>query len=61
MILLTFFTDLLVDKAFLLAFNPFIMLLLIRFFKKDSLISGVHQEFVIEFSVLATGLTAAVI
>ena len=60
-ILLTFFTDLLVNKAFFLAFIPFIMLLLIRFFKKDSLISGVHREFVIESSFLVTGLTAAII
>ena len=60
-ILLTFFTDLLVRNAFLLAFIPFIMLLLIKFFKKDSLISGVQREFVIEFSFFATGLLSAVI
>lgn len=57
----TFFTDLLVERAFLLAFIPFIMLLLIRFFEKDSLVSGAHQEFIIEFSFLATGLLSAVI
>ena len=61
MILLTYFTDLLVNNAFFLAFIPFIMLLLIKFFKKNSLVSSVHREFVIEFSFLATGLLAAVI
>lgn len=61
MILLTFFTDILVKRAFVLAFIPFIMVLLIKFFERDSLISGVHREFVIEFSFLVTGLLAAVI
>ncbi|MCP3874294.1 MAG: 4-hydroxy-3-methylbut-2-enyl diphosphate reductase [Desulfobacteraceae bacterium] len=60
-ILLTFFTDLLVNSAFFLAFIPLIMLLLIRFFKKNNLISGVHQEFIIECSFLVTGLLTAVI
>ena len=61
LILLAFFIDLLVNNAFFLAFIPFCMLLLIRFFEKDSLISGAHREFIIEFSLLATGLIAAVI
>ncbi|MFH2058233.1 MAG: 4-hydroxy-3-methylbut-2-enyl diphosphate reductase [Pseudomonadota bacterium] len=55
------FSDLLVKRAFLLAFIPFIMLLLIRFFEKDSLISGVHREFIIEFLFVAAGCVAAVI
>lgn len=61
LLFLTFFIDLLVNSAFLLAFIPLIMLLLIRFFEKDSLISGAYREFIIEFSLLATGLMAAVI
>jgi len=60
-ILLTFFTDLLVKKAFFFAIIPLIMLLLIKFFEKDSLISGVHREFVIELSFLVTGLIAVLI
>ncbi len=52
---------LLLKTALLLAFIPFLMLLLIRFFKKDSLISGVHRELIIEVLFLATGLLAAVI
>lgn len=55
------FTDLLVNRAFLLAFIPLVMLLLIRFFKNNSLISGAHREFIIEFSFIATGLLSAVI
>ncbi len=61
MILLTFFTDVLVKKAFFLAFIPLIMVLLIRFFERDSHISGVYREFVIEFSFLVTGLIATVV
>ncbi len=53
--------DLLVNKAFVLAFIPFIMLLLIRFFKNDTTISSVHGEFIIESSFLGAGLVSAVI
>jgi 4-hydroxy-3-methylbut-2-enyl diphosphate reductase len=56
-----FFTGLLVKGALLLAFIPFVMLLLVRFFKKENLISGVHQEFIIESLFIATGLMAALI
>jgi 4-hydroxy-3-methylbut-2-enyl diphosphate reductase len=55
------FTGVLVQIAFLFAFVPLFMLLLIRFFKNDSLVSGVYREFVIEFSFLATGLLSVVI
>ncbi len=41
--------------VFLPAFIPFIMLLLIRFFKKNSLIPSVHMEFIIETLFIATG------
>ena len=61
MIILVSLTGLLLKAALLLAFIPFLMLLLIRFFKRDSLISGVHREFIIELSFLAAGLLAAVI
>ena len=61
MILLTFFTDVLVKRSFLLAFTPIIMVLLIKFFEKDSLVSGVHREFTIEVSFLVTGLIAVVL
>jgi len=57
----TFFMDLLANKAFVLAFIPFSMLLLIRFFEKDNPISGAYREFIIEFSFLAAGFIAAVI
>ncbi|MCF6249135.1 MAG: 4-hydroxy-3-methylbut-2-enyl diphosphate reductase [Desulfobacula sp.] len=61
LILLTSLTGLLLKTALLLAFIPFLMLLLIRFFKKDSLISGVHRELIIEVLFLATGLLAVII
>lgn len=53
--------DLLVNRAFLLAFIPFSMFLLVRFFEKDRLVSGEHREFIIEFLLIATGLSSAVI
>ncbi len=53
--------DLLVNNAFLLAFIPLSMVLLIRFFEKDRLVSGEHREFIIEFLLIATGLSGAVI
>jgi hypothetical protein len=55
------FTDLLAQRAFLLAFIPFSMLLLIVFFERDWLVSGAHREFIVEFSFIAAGLIAAVI
>ncbi|MFH2092911.1 MAG: 4-hydroxy-3-methylbut-2-enyl diphosphate reductase [Pseudomonadota bacterium] len=55
------FSDLLVKRAFLLAFIPFSMFLLISFFEKDNLISGAHREFIIEFSFVVAGCVAAVI
>jgi len=60
-IFLTSFTALLVNRMFLLALIPCIMLLLIRFFIKNSFISGVHREFIIEFLFIATGLLSAII
>ncbi|MBC8440928.1 MAG: 4-hydroxy-3-methylbut-2-enyl diphosphate reductase [Deltaproteobacteria bacterium] len=60
-IIFTILTNVLAIKALFFAFIPLMMLLLIRFFKNNSLISGVHREFVIEFSFIATGLLAAVI
>ncbi|SDT86132.1 4-hydroxy-3-methylbut-2-enyl diphosphate reductase [Desulfobacula phenolica] len=55
------FVDLLLSGAVLLAFIPLAMLLLIQFFKNNSLISGAHREFIIEVALLTTGLLAAVI
>jgi 4-hydroxy-3-methylbut-2-enyl diphosphate reductase len=55
------FSDLLANNAFVLAFIPFSMFLLIRFFEKDRLVSGEHREFVVEFLLIATGLLGAVI
>lgn len=55
------FTDLLAKNAFLLAFIPVLMLLLVRFFEKDSLVSGVDREFIMELSFIAAGGVAAVI
>ncbi|WP_457553674.1 4-hydroxy-3-methylbut-2-enyl diphosphate reductase [Desulfobacula sp.] len=57
----TFFTDVLIKNAFFFAFIPLMMLLLIRFFKKESFSTGGHREFGIEFSFLAAGLLSAVI
>lgn len=48
-------------NVFLLAFVPLFMLLLIRLYKKDSLLSGRQYEILIEFSFLFAGLVAAVI
>lgn len=61
MIVIASLTGLLLKTAILLAFIPFLMLLLVRLFIKDSLKSGVHREFVIELLFIATGLLAAVI
>ena len=55
------FAGLLVKAALLLALIPILMLLLVRFFKKDSLISGVHREFIMETFFIAAGLLAGVI
>ena len=60
-IIISALTGILIKKALFFAFIPLLLLLLIRFFKKDSLISGVHREFVIECLFLATGLLAIVI
>lgn len=60
-LILASITELLAIRAFFLAFIPLIMLLLIKFFEKDNLISGAHREFIIEFSFLATGMLSAVI
>jgi len=60
-IIFSFFMGIMVKKALVFTVIPLVLLLLIRFFKKDSLISGVHREFVIECMFLATGVLAAVI
>lgn len=52
---------LLVPNGFLLALIPVIMFLLIRFFEKDSVISGAHREFIVEFLFIAAGCMAAFI
>ncbi|MCM2285615.1 MAG: 4-hydroxy-3-methylbut-2-enyl diphosphate reductase [Desulfobacula sp.] len=54
-------SDLLANNAFVLAFIPSSMFLLIRFFEKDRLVSGEHREFVVEFLLISTGLLGAVI
>lgn len=54
-------SDLLANNAFVLAFIPFSMFLLIRFFEKDRLVSGEHREFMVEFLLIATGVLGAVI
>ncbi len=60
-VLLAFFMGLLVNKAFILAFIPLIMFLLIKFFRNDTRISGAHREFIIELTFLGAGLLSAVI
>lgn len=61
MILGIFFTDLFANGAFMLAFVPFCMLLLIIFFEKDRLLPVAHREFVIEGLFWISGVIAAVI
>jgi len=60
-VLFAFFMDLLVNKAFILAFIPLIMFLLIKFFRNDTRISGDHREFIVESTFLGEGLLSAVI
>lgn len=61
LIFLASFSDLLVNHAFILAFTPFIMFLLIKYFTKNTHISGAFREFIVEFSFISTGLLAAFI
>ncbi len=61
LIFLAGFSDLMIQRSFLLAFIPFVMLLLISFFEKDNLISGGHREFIIESLFIVAGLMAAVL
>ncbi|OGR28822.1 MAG: 4-hydroxy-3-methylbut-2-enyl diphosphate reductase [Desulfobacterales bacterium RIFOXYA12_FULL_46_15] len=61
LVFVSYSAGLLVNRAFFLAFIPFVMFLLIRFFEKDRLVSGGHREFIIEFLLIATGLLSAVI
>jgi (E)-4-hydroxy-3-methyl-but-2-enyl pyrophosphate reductase len=60
-IILAYGADLFGNNAFLLAFVPLFMLLLIRLHKEDSLLSGRQYEFLIESSFLFAGVVAAVI
>ncbi len=60
-ILLAHGLELFGKNAFLLAFVPLFMLLLIRLYKRDSLLSGRQYEVLIESSFLFAGLVAAVI
>jgi 4-hydroxy-3-methylbut-2-enyl diphosphate reductase len=60
-VLLAYGMDLFGNNVFWLAFVPLFMLLLIRLYKKDSLLSGRQYEVLIEFSFLFAGLVAAVI
>jgi len=52
---------LLVKKAFILAFIPLIMFLLIKFFRNNTRISDAHREFIIEFTFIGAGLLSTVI
>jgi len=60
-ILVAHWGDLFNNNAFLLAFVPLFMLLLIRLHKKDSLLSRRQYEFMIESSFLFAGLMAVFI
>lgn len=53
--------NLLENRALWLAFIPIIMFFLIRFFEKNTLISGTHREFIIESSFVVAGILAALI
>ena len=61
LVLLAYFMGLLVNKAFLLAFIPIIMFLLIRRFKNDTTVSVSQREFVIEFTLLGAGMLSVLI
>jgi 4-hydroxy-3-methylbut-2-enyl diphosphate reductase len=50
-----------IQKGLLLAFIPLVMLLLIRMYKKESLLSGRQGEFFIESSFFLTGILALLI
>ena len=60
-IILSSLSNLLIKSALLLSFIPLIMILLIRFFTKNSFVFGVHREFIIEFLLIATGCLSTVI
>ncbi len=60
-LLFFYFIGLFVNNAFLLAFAPLFMLLLIRLHKNDSLLSGRQYEFLLESSFLFTGILAGFI
>lgn len=60
-IILSSLSNLLVKRALLFAFIPLIMLFLIKFFKKNSLASGVHREFMVESVLIVTGCLSTVI
>ena len=51
----------LLKTACILALIPFMMLILIRFFIKSSLMSGAYRELILESCFIATGLLAALI
>ncbi len=61
LLILAGLTDLLTYRAFALSVIPLGMAGLIRFFEKGSLVSGTRREFIIECSLIATGVAAAVI
>ena len=61
LILLASLVGLLAKSALLLAIIPLIMFLLIKFFKRDRLISGVQSTFIMELLFLAAGLLAVII
>ena len=60
-VLVACWMDLFARSAFLLAFVPLFMLLLIKLYKRDSLLSGRPYEFLIESSFLFAGIIAAAI
>jgi (E)-4-hydroxy-3-methyl-but-2-enyl pyrophosphate reductase len=55
LLFLAFLTGLVVKSALVAVFIPIIMLLLIRFFRKEHLVSGERREFIIECLLTATG------
>ena len=60
-ILLADFKNIFVNQAFIFAFVPFLMFLLIRFFKNDTNISNTNKEFIIETSLIWAGLVSFII
>jgi (E)-4-hydroxy-3-methyl-but-2-enyl pyrophosphate reductase len=60
-VLLAILLDILANRTFILIFIPFMMLLLIRFFRNDTHITDVYREFIVESLFFGAGVISIVI